>query len=61
MNDYKIFYSPYYYADIGENHVFPIKKFELVKDKLLKEGTLRLSEIAEPKPATVEDVLLVRA
>ncbi len=59
MNDYKIFYSPYYYADIGENHVFPIKKFELVKDKLLKEGTLRRSEIAEPKPATVEDVLLV--
>jgi acetoin utilization deacetylase AcuC-like enzyme len=59
MSSYRIFYSPYYYADIGENHVFPIKKFELVRDKLLKEGTLQISEIVEPQPAAVEDVLLV--
>lgn len=59
MNDYRIFYSPYYYADIGENHVFPIKKFELVRDKLLAEKTLQSSEIAEPQPAEIEDVLLV--
>ena len=59
MNSFRIFYSPYYYADIGENHVFPIRKFELVRDKLLKEGTLRLSEIVEPQPAKIEDVLLV--
>ncbi len=59
MNNYKIFYSPYYYADIGENHVFPIKKFELVRDKLLGEGTLQSSEIIEPQPAPVEDLLLV--
>jgi len=59
MNDYKIFYSPYYYADIGENHVFPIKKFELVRDKLLREGTVKPSEIVEPQPAKIEDLLLV--
>ena len=59
MLNYRIFYSPYYYADIGENHVFPIKKFELVRDKLLKEGTARASEIVEPQPARVEDLLLV--
>lgn len=59
MSSYRIFYSPYYYADIGENHVFPIKKFELVRDRLLKQGTLQLSEIAEPQPARIEDVLLV--
>ena len=59
MNSYRIFYSPYYYADIGENHVFPIKKFELVRDKLLKEKTVLPSEIVEPQPARVEDVLLV--
>ena len=59
MLSYKIFYSPYYYADIGENHVFPIKKFELVRDKLLAEGTLQTSEIIEPEPAKIEDVLLV--
>jgi len=59
MNSFRIFYSPYYYADIGENHVFPIKKFELVRDQLLKEGTVRLSELVEPQPARIEDVLLV--
>jgi acetoin utilization deacetylase AcuC-like enzyme len=59
MHSYRIFYSPYYYADIGEGHVFPIKKFELVRDKLLAEGTLRKEEISEPEPAAVEDVLLV--
>jgi len=56
---YKIFYSPYYYADIGEGHVFPIRKFELVRDRLLAEGMLKLDEIIEPKPAAVDDLLLV--
>lgn len=59
MNGFRLFYSPYYYADIGEGHVFPIKKFELVRDKLLKEGSLLAEEIFEPEPAKVEDVLLV--
>lgn len=59
MPDYKAFYSPYYYADIGEGHVFPIKKFELVRDKLIAEGTLRAREIVAPEPAAVEDLLLV--
>lgn len=56
---YKVFYSPYYYADIGETHVFPIKKFELVRDKLLLEGTLEADEIIEPQPAAIEDLCLV--
>ena len=59
MSDYRIFYSPYYYAEIGENHVFPIKKFELVRDKLLAEGTLHENEIIEPQSAKIEDLLLV--
>src|SRR3712207_2509829 len=52
-------YTPRYYADIGEGHVFPIRKFELVRDRLVAEGTLAPSEIVEPRPAPVEDVLLV--
>ncbi|MDQ3088472.1 MAG: histone deacetylase [Acidobacteriota bacterium] len=59
MSNYKIYYSPYYYADIGEGHVFPIRKFELVRDKLLAEGTLQANEIIEPQPAKVEDLRLV--
>ncbi|MDQ1612387.1 MAG: hypothetical protein QOG00_2318 [Pyrinomonadaceae bacterium] len=55
----QVFYTPRYYADIGEGHVFPIRKFELVRDRLLAEGTLAPSEIIEPQPALVSDVLLV--
>ena len=53
-----VFYTPYYYADIGEGHVFPIRKFELVRDLLLREGTLAPAEVVEPRPASVADVLL---
>jgi acetoin utilization deacetylase AcuC-like enzyme len=59
MADYKIYYSPYYYADIGDGHVFPIRKFELVRERLLAEGTLKSSEIVGPAPADVKDLLLV--
>jgi acetoin utilization deacetylase AcuC-like enzyme len=55
----RVFYTPYYYADIGDGHVFPIRKFEHVRDKLLAEGTLRPAELVEPLPASLADVLLV--
>jgi acetoin utilization deacetylase AcuC-like enzyme len=55
----QVFYTPRYYADIGPGHVFPIRKFELVRDKLLAEGIIEPSEIVEPAPAPLEDVLLV--
>jgi len=55
----KVFYTPYYYADIGEGHVFPIRKFELVRDCLLREGTLELVDLVEPPRASLADVLLV--
>ena len=55
----QVIYTPRYYADIGDGHVFPIRKFELVRDRLLAEGTLDAAELVEPSPATLEDVLLV--
>jgi acetoin utilization deacetylase AcuC-like enzyme len=55
----RVSYTPAYYADIGEGHVFPIRKFEMVRDRLLGEGTLAPAEIVEPRQAAVEDVLLV--
>jgi acetoin utilization deacetylase AcuC-like enzyme len=55
----QVFYTHRYYADIGPGHVFPIRKFELVRDKLLAEGTVEPAEIVEPGPAPLEDVLLV--
>lgn len=55
----RVFYSSKYYADIGGAHIFPIRKFELVRDKLLSEGTLKSDEIIEPTPVHKSDVLLV--
>ena len=55
----RVSYTPRYYADIGEGHVFPIRKFELVRDRLLREGTLAPAHIVEPQPAPIADVLLV--
>ncbi len=55
----RVSYTPRYYADIGDGHVFPIRKFELVRATLLAEGTLAPADIVEPRPAPVGDVLLV--
>ena len=55
----RVFYSPRYYADIGQTHIFPIRKFEMVRDQLLREGTLRPDDLLEPEPASVEQVKLV--
>ncbi|HEV2915465.1 MAG TPA: histone deacetylase [Pyrinomonadaceae bacterium] len=55
----RVSYTPRYYADIGEGHVFPIRKFELVRDRLLRERTLSAADIVEPQPASIADVLLV--
>src|SRR6266403_1820898 len=55
----RVFYTPHYYAEIGDGHTFPIRKFELVRDRLLAEGTLQPAELAEPVPATFAEVLLV--
>lgn len=58
---YSIFYSPYYYADIGEGHVFPIRKFEIARDILISEGTLLPEEIIAPERVDLDDLLLVHA
>ncbi len=59
MPEYSVFYSPNYYADIGEGHVFPIRKFEIARDILLREGTLSPDEIVAPELVDREDLLLV--
>lgn len=55
----RVFYTPHYYADIGDGHVFPIRKFELVRNRLLEDGTLCPGDLIEPQPASTGDVRLV--
>lgn len=59
MQGPRIFYSPDYYADIGEAHVFPIKKFELARDILTAEGTVDPSMVIAPEEVAVLDLLRV--
>jgi len=61
MMDFKVpgfVYSSGYYADIGQ-HVFPLEKYRLIKERLIREGLLEEEDFLEPEPATLEDLLLV--
>jgi acetoin utilization deacetylase AcuC-like enzyme len=47
-----------YYADIGL-HVFPMRKFRLIREEIVRRGLVRDGEIVPPAPATVEQVVRV--
>jgi len=44
-----------YYADIGM-HVFPMRKYRLVREEIVRRGLVRDEEILAPTPATLEQV-----
>lgn len=53
-----IVYSDRYRIDIGE-HVFPTAKFEMVRERLIRQGTVDEASIVEPVAATWDDLALV--
>ena len=53
-----IVWHPAYEVDIGP-HVFPTRKYRLVKDRLLGEGTIAKADVIQPAPASDDDVALV--
>ncbi len=53
-----VVWHPAYEVDIGA-HVFPTRKYRLVRDRLLAEGTVQAADLREPAPASDEDVGLV--
>lgn len=53
-----IVYSPWYRCDIGL-HVFPVDKYDRVRDALVAAGAVDPAEIVEPLPAPRADLLLV--
>ncbi len=44
-----------YEVDLGD-HVFPTAKYRLVKERLLREGTIQEEEVIKPNPASNESV-----
>ena len=53
-----IVYHDGYYADIGM-HVFPMRKFRLIRDEIVRHGLISEVEIQRPTHATPEQVLRV--
>ncbi len=51
-------YSQNYYADIGA-HVFPMEKYRLLYEAIIKEGIAGRGGFIEPEPASDEDIALV--
>ena len=53
-----VVWCPRYEVDIGD-HVFPVEKYRLIKQRLEVAGTLSSADLRTPEPAKVEDVLRV--
>ncbi len=53
-----IVFHPSYEVDIGP-HVFPTRKYRLVRDRLVTEGTAPERDVTQPTPPSDEQVLLV--
>jgi len=53
-----VVHSQGYFADIGL-HVFPMRKFGLIREEIVRRGLLTDADFLDPKPATEEDVLRV--
>lgn len=51
-------YSQNYYADIGA-HVFPMEKYCLLYERIIKEEIAGPGDFIEPEPASDEDIALV--
>ncbi len=50
-----VVHSPGYYANIGL-HVFPMEKFRLIREEVVRRGLLADDEVLEPSPATAQQV-----
>jgi acetoin utilization deacetylase AcuC-like enzyme len=51
-------WHPAYEVDIGP-HVFPTRKYRLVRDRLVAEGTISEADVVTPQPASDEQIVLV--
>jgi acetoin utilization deacetylase AcuC-like enzyme len=54
----KIVWSPLYDVDLF-GHVFPVEKYRLVREEVMRRGIAREEDFIEAPPAAVEDMLLV--
>ena len=58
MLPFKLVYHSGYDLNLGP-HVFPSKKFRLIRERLLADGFAGADDFVEPEPATDDDLILV--
>ncbi len=58
MLPFRLVYHPRYDLNLGD-HVFPARKYRLVRAALVDEGFAGLDDFVEPEPVSDEDVLRV--
>jgi acetoin utilization deacetylase AcuC-like enzyme len=52
-------YHPDYYLPLPPGHPFPMAKYPLLRERLLREEVLSARELVEPREAHIEDLRLV--
>ncbi|RMG71306.1 MAG: histone deacetylase [Bacteroidetes bacterium] len=55
----KIFHSDRFVPTLPEGHRFPIVKYQLIREQLLYEGSIRPEQLEESEPVAAEHVLAV--
>lgn len=60
MDRKRVVYSDQYDVDIG-THVFPTKKYKLIREKLIRKKLLSQEDFEFPEPASDEDILLIHS
>jgi acetoin utilization deacetylase AcuC-like enzyme len=58
MLPFKLVYHEGYNLNLG-SHVFPAKKYGLIRERLLTDGFAQPADFVTPEPATDDDILLV--
>jgi acetoin utilization deacetylase AcuC-like enzyme len=58
MLSFKLVYHPGYDLNLGA-HVFPSRKYRLIRDQLIEEGFAHPMDFVEPEPVADEDILRV--
>jgi acetoin utilization deacetylase AcuC-like enzyme len=58
MLPFKLVYHKGYDLNLG-SHVFPSRKYRMIRDRMLQEGFATAEDIVQPEPASDEDILRV--
>jgi acetoin utilization deacetylase AcuC-like enzyme len=58
MLPFKLVYHEGYDLNLG-SHVFPSRKYRMIRDRMLKEGFATVDDFVQPEPAADDDILRV--